>query len=64
VCFLLLSASPFLLGSLRHKLFPVKDFKWRNAYWYDFARWGKFGLLWASVFLIIGGVVEMLCAIW
>ena len=44
-------------------VFPVKDFKWRNARWYDCARWGKFGLLWLSVLLILAGVVEFLCAI-
>lgn len=43
---------------------PVKDFKWSNAHWYDFARWGKFGLLWVAVLLMIGGVLEFLCAIW
>lgn len=45
-------------------VFPVKDFKWASARWYDSARWGKFALLWISVLLIISGVVEFLCAIW
>jgi hypothetical protein len=45
-------------------VFPVKDLKWGNARWYDRARWGKFGLLWLSVLLILAGVVEFLCAIW
>ena len=44
-------------------VFPVKDFKWGNARWYDCARWGKFGLLWLSVLLILAGVIEFLCAI-
>jgi hypothetical protein len=45
-------------------VFPVKDFKWGNARWYDSARREKFGLLWLSVLLILAGVVEFLCAIW
>jgi hypothetical protein len=38
--------------------------KWGDARWYDRARWGKFGLLWLSVLLILAGVVEFLCATW
>ena len=45
-------------------VFPVKDFKWGNVGWYDRARWGKFGLLGLSVFLIVSGVVKFLCGIW
>lgn len=45
-------------------VFPVKDLKWRNARWYDRARWGKFALLGLSVFLIGCGVAKFLYGIW
>lgn len=45
-------------------ILPVKDFKWANAQWYHRARWWKIGFMWASVLLIIVGVVAFLSAIW
>ncbi|HET6931766.1 MAG TPA: hypothetical protein VFI45_15675 [Candidatus Acidoferrum sp.] len=48
-----------LLGIL-----PVKEIREDCAGWYNFVRWAKFGLLWASIFSVFIGAIFFLFGIW